>query len=418
MSLAELQALVDRLAETLEMSILLESAAHQMIVYSGPEDAADEIRRTAILRRQVPQVVTEYNRAAGVYRSTVPMRLRIPPELVPGHLERVAIPARYRDRLMGTLWIIDDEARLIDEQMRDAVKTAEHLSVLLYEEDLAERLKSGILAHLLSPVEELRAAAVLGLADEGFPVESAVVVGVVQPVGVDDSLAASAIAQGLDEIRLRLPLRHVRTLARPDHIVALLRADDEDEDEASAALEVARQAVFAALPPEPYGARVIAATGDRQARLADATTSYQQARLAVRIARAIPTVGDTCDWAALGAFRALVQLRETEAGRQAVDPRLTPLFAERHFALLRTLETFLDLAGDVKATAARLHLHRGTLYYRLDRVTKLTGIDLNDGLDRLAVHIGIKVARLWNLLPQPSDVMHGAETVGRAGASP
>ncbi|WP_454859876.1 PucR family transcriptional regulator [Promicromonospora soli] len=61
--------------------------------------------------------------------------------------------------------------------------------------------------------------------------------------------------------------------------------------------------------------------------------------------------------------------------------------------LLRTLETYLELAGSAQATAEALHLHRTSLYYRLQRVELLAGTDLKDGAERLALHLALKVAR-------------------------
>jgi DNA-binding PucR family transcriptional regulator len=63
-----------------------------------------------------------------------------------------------------------------------------------------------------------------------------------------------------------------------------------------------------------------------------------------------------------------------------------------------TLEVFLDLAGNVKATADALNVHRATLYYRLDRIEQVTGADLDRGEDRLTLHLGIKMARVAGLL--------------------
>ena len=40
---------------------------------------------------------------------------------------------------------------------------------------------------------------------------------------------------------------------------------------------------------------------------------------------------------------------------------------------------FLDCAGQASRTAQALGIHRQTLYYRLSRVEKLTGLDLDDG---------------------------------------
>jgi DNA-binding PucR family transcriptional regulator len=41
-----------------------------------------------------------------------------------------------------------------------------------------------------------------------------------------------------------------------------------------------------------------------------------------------------------------------------------------------------------------LGIHRQTLYYRLSRVEQLTGLDLDDGEDRLLLHMALKGARL------------------------
>ena len=62
--------------------------------------------------------------------------------------------------------------------------------------------------------------------------------------------------------------------------------------------------------------------------------------------------------------------------------------------LVQTLETYLDLAGDVKATSTRLNLHRSSLYYRLDRITQLLGRDLSGGLVRFELHLALKSRRL------------------------
>ncbi|MDX3283485.1 PucR family transcriptional regulator, partial [Streptomyces scabiei] len=65
-----------------------------------------------------------------------------------------------------------------------------------------------------------------------------------------------------------------------------------------------------------------------------------------------------------------------------------------HRELAHTAEVFLDHAGQAGRTAAELGIHRQTLYYRLSRVEKLTGLSLTDGEDRLLLHMALKGARL------------------------
>ena len=67
--------------------------------------------------------------------------------------------------------------------------------------------------------------------------------------------------------------------------------------------------------------------------------------------------------------------------------------------LAGTVEAYLDLGGDAKRTAEQLRLHRATLYYRLAKAAQLTGADLRNGHDRLALHLGFKLARLNGSYP-------------------
>ncbi|MEV1179242.1 helix-turn-helix domain-containing protein [Nonomuraea sp. NPDC049784] len=61
------------------------------------------------------------------------------------------------------------------------------------------------------------------------------------------------------------------------------------------------------------------------------------------------------------------------------------------------METFLDNTGDIKRTAASLCIHRASLHYRLRRIEKIAAVELSSGDDRLALHVGLKVARLMEL---------------------
>jgi DNA-binding PucR family transcriptional regulator len=84
----------------------------------------------------------------------------------------------------------------------------------------------------------------------------------------------------------------------------------------------------------------------------------------------------------------------------AMNPELARLFVHRDAEwLVRTLESFLDSAGDVKATAGELFLHRASLYYRLRKIEELAKVDLGDGKDRLALHLGLKLARMAGVHP-------------------
>jgi DNA-binding PucR family transcriptional regulator len=98
-------------------------------------------------------------------------------------------------------------------------------------------------------------------------------------------------------------------------------------------------------------------------------------------------------WRDLGVYRAISLLPGPEAADAALDPRFEQLLAAGDSGVLEALETYLDLCGDGQAAAERLYLHRGTLYYRLKKAQRISGINLRDGRDRLAIHLAFKIAR-------------------------
>ena len=132
--------------------------------------------------------------------------------------------------------------------------------------------------------------------------------------------------------------------------------------------------------------------------LADARRSYREACDAVAVAERVERFGRIATWDELGAYRTLARFPD-DAGDGALHPGLLAMIGDPANApLVDTLETYLDLAGDAKATAEALSLHRATLYYRLNRIEEITGARLKTGEDRLALHLGLRLARLSGLL--------------------
>ena len=79
---------------------------------------------------------------------------------------------------------------------------------------------------------------------------------------------------------------------------------------------------------------------------------------------------------ALESFRALVEpLREHDRTRRS--------------DLVLTLKTYFASGGNASEAADRLFLHRNSMLYRLERIQKLTGLDLKDYRVALALQLGL-----------------------------
>jgi hypothetical protein len=96
-------------------------------------------------------------------------------------------------------------------------------------------------------------------------------------------------------------------------------------------------------------------------------------------------------WDALGVWRLVVEAPESLSVSE-IHPGTGVLASARRSDLMATARVVLDLGGDVAAAAEALHVHRTTLYYRLDRIQELTGVDLRAGAGRTDLQLALWLA--------------------------
>ena len=153
----------------------------------------------------------------------------------------------------------------------------------------------------------------------------------------------------------------------------------------------ARRLVTERLAPARHDA-VVAGVGTARPDLALVTGSLREARIAARVAHAVPRFRPVAAWDGLGVHRLLACGPRGALREGVVDPAVEPLLARPDLAA--TALAYLDHAGNVARAAAELAVHRQTLYYRLGRIEALTGLDLTDGRDRLRLHLTLTLAPL------------------------
>ena len=90
--------------------------------------------------------------------------------------------------------------------------------------------------------------------------------------------------------------------------------------------------------------------------------------------------------------------------------------------LVRTLATFLEADGNVAGTAQRLFTHRHTIYYRLERVRELSGLDVSSSDGREKLSLGLKAMRVLGISaaggPASEAGAEGGRVPGRSGRRP
>jgi purine catabolism regulator len=99
----------------------------------------------------------------------------------------------------------------------------------------------------------------------------------------------------------------------------------------------------------------------------------------------------------LSVYRLLFQLEGNPELDSFMREALGPLLDyEGGGDLLETLEAFCERLGNLSQTAEKLFIHRNSLLYRMERISQIAGLDMNNPDTRLAVHLALKVRKMLN----------------------
>ena len=185
----------------------------------------------------------------------------------------------------------------------------------------------------------------------------------------------------------------VNALARPRETEVVVFCTVPDAGRPEVALGLAntiRKAAADEYPRYPlYGG-----LGRPEAELSHLKDSYREASQALSMAARLGE-HNPLYFGDLSVYRLLFQMEgnpELEAFcREALGPLLD---YEGGGDLLETLEAFCERLGNSSQTAEKLFIHRNSLLYRMERISQLAGLDMNNPDTRLAVHLALKVRKI------------------------
>jgi PucR C-terminal helix-turn-helix domain/GGDEF-like domain len=390
-----LQSCVDELAETLGRPVGVDDRHLRARAYSSHREQIDSVRVTSILRREAPAAVREWLDELGIRRSERPTR--IPPNATLDMVARVCVPLRFQQTLHGYLWLIDEPVPLGDSELEQVSATVDQLAAELYrlrriDDDERERLRKSA----LDVLGEDRAAAdnaARVLLDGPLDNTGCFAVLVVRPerrAGADENIRREA---ALEQMRHLLPPRRIITVLRQDEPVGILAAVSPGELE-----------TLATVVQRSWNHAVVALGGARS-ELADLFGSLREAQRAAWVAASLPDHDSVAVWSRLGADGMIAALIDGQRPTEALPAAIARIGVAKDGALLlRTLEAYLEHAGDARETARELYMHRSSVYQHLRRIEEAAEVNLQSGNDRLALHLGLRLRRLADARPEAAPV--------------
>ena len=148
-----------------------------------------------------------------------------------------------------------------------------------------------------------------------------------------------------------------------------------------------------------FYAKVAIGIGTAVDNIKDLARSYKEAQTAIEVGKVFDTEKTVISYENLGIGRLIYQLPTTlcEMFLQEVF-KYGSLESLDHETLM-TIQCFFENNLNVSETSRKLFVHRNTLVYRLEKIRKLTGLDLREFDNAITLKVALMVKRYLTTKP-------------------
>ncbi len=145
--------------------------------------------------------------------------------------------------------------------------------------------------------------------------------------------------------------------------------------------------------------KVIVGLGTVVTGLKDLARSYKEAQVAIEVGKVFDTEKSVVNYESLGIGRLIYQLPTT-----LCDMFLNEVFKKGALETLDqetllTIQCFFENNLNVSETSRKLFVHRNTLVYRLEKIRKITGLDLREFEHAITFKVALMVKKYLSSKP-------------------
>jgi sugar diacid utilization regulator len=388
------QELVDTLAQALRRSVAVDDAEIRLIAHSMHFGDADASRLQSLVGREADPELLRHLKRAGIRSWRKPGRLPVNQALGADY-ERLCIPLRDQQELLGYMWVIE-KTRLSESEVARCTAVADELAKLLAQrtrshDTEAKRTESLVFGLTSSPEEN--AAASADLLELGFFAGCThfTLYLVALPPGEsspDALLDVRGIRKAFERSALTLQRNMwAHTSSKKSALLVVGGFSEPSRREMTAQAEIMSREIQQLAPEAADGIHI--GVSDPARSLTAVPVAFEQAQGGARIAAGI---GQNIAFWSDHPLEALLSAVVNQKPNDALIPSvLKELGLQEDPEMAELLGAYLDNGCNVVTTSAQMHVHRSTIYYRLERFRKKTGLDLENGEIRLLLHLWLRV---------------------------
>ncbi len=139
--------------------------------------------------------------------------------------------------------------------------------------------------------------------------------------------------------------------------------------------------------------RVVIGIGTVSLHLRELAKSYKEAQIAIEVGKVFDTEKYIINYENLGIGRLIYQLPTTLCEMFLMEVFKKNPIDSLDQETLFTIQKFFENNLNVSETARKLFVHRNTLVYRLEKIKKLTGLDLREFDDAITFKVALMVKK-------------------------
>jgi GAF domain-containing protein len=391
-AIGDLFGLANAIAAMVGGPTTIEDPQSTVLAYSSLDNPIDDARRETILGRRVPEEWMQRLHDDGVFRRLwnrdEVVRIEYP-DAEPELRRRLAIAVRAGGEVLGSIWVAEDE-RPLDVNAETALLEASRIAALHLlrarsGEDLQRSWRSNLLRAMLDghAVGRLLADAL-----EADDTEHMTVIGFRLPrESIPDLAVQGRRACRLLDLYCESTRRRGSSVA-VGQVVYLLLVDPRPP--ALERLEALAHEV-ASKEGQMLPAGTIVGIGSSYAGFASVPASRVEADRVLAVLAVLEPGRTVGTIQKVRGHTILLRLRELVAAEPDLLKGHIEIL-EAHDAggrgqYIQTVRAYLDAFGDVPTAAAALDVHPNTFRYRMRRLTEVSGLIMDDPVERLVAHL-------------------------------
>ncbi len=148
-----------------------------------------------------------------------------------------------------------------------------------------------------------------------------------------------------------------------------------------------------------FFARVSIGIGTAVTNIKDLATSFKEAQVAIEVGKVFDTEKNIISYENLGIGRLIYQLPTTLCEMFMHEVFKKGSLESLDHETLSTIQAFFENNLNVSETARKLFVHRNTLVYRLEKIRKLTGLDLREFEHAITFKVALMVQKYLTSKP-------------------